>query len=401
LSLAELKGSKSRRLGTDAGSIADYRLRQRGFLRRLFRTQLSVLKSLDDGGIDYAYVWANAGWIMHTTPEFELELAADYVPEDHWNIAIAIRHGDIDLKRHVDAAIKKLSDEGTVAAALADYHVPYFRPFGRPDEKDDLSQAIQHGPTDRGLEPQMYRRRRSKKRYVGLERLRSAGELVVGLDHNNLPLSTVHPVPAGLDYEIAELLAEKLGVSLRVYWAYSSHDSYPSKLATKRFCDVMLGVMPDDRFAQRVLYSKPYYHATYQLIARAGADQSAAAAGPLAVVRGAVLRGIGEREAREYANLEAILLAVVNNEEQTGIVISTRGPWLAEQHWPGRVKLLGELQSSDRFPICAAVRKEDTGLKNAIDQAFAELADTGELARVFANWQVPYTTPRKSAQLPQ
>ena len=60
-SLEELKGDKSRRLGAEAGSVADYELRQRGYLRRLFRTQLSVLKSLNDGGIDYAYLWANVG----------------------------------------------------------------------------------------------------------------------------------------------------------------------------------------------------------------------------------------------------------------------------------------------------------------------------------------------------
>ena len=60
----------------------------------------------------------------------------------------------------------------------------------------------------------------SKHPYAGLARVRSAGELVVGLDQNNLPFSTAHPEPAGLDYEIAGLLAEQLGVSLRVYWAY-------------------------------------------------------------------------------------------------------------------------------------------------------------------------------------
>ena len=68
----------------------------------------------------------------------------------------------------------------------------------------------------------------SKASYRGLERLRSAGEIVVGLDQNNLPFSTAHPEPAGLDFEIAALLAKELGVGLRVYWAYSSHDSYPA-----------------------------------------------------------------------------------------------------------------------------------------------------------------------------
>ena len=35
---------------------------------------------------------------------------------------------------------------------------------------------------------------------------------------------------------------------------------------------MILGVMPDDRFAQRVLYSRPYYEASYQLVVRAGED---------------------------------------------------------------------------------------------------------------------------------
>jgi len=38
---------------------------------------------------------------------------------------------------------------------------------------------------------------------------------------------------------------------------------------------------------------------------------------------------------------------------------------------------------TDRFPICAAVRKSDRDLKAAIDQALDELAESGKLAAVF------------------
>ena len=68
-SLAELKGRKSLRIGTEAGSIADYGLRQKGFLRRLYRNQLATLKALQDGDLDYGYLWANVGWTLHTSPE--------------------------------------------------------------------------------------------------------------------------------------------------------------------------------------------------------------------------------------------------------------------------------------------------------------------------------------------
>ncbi len=50
----------------------------------------------------------------------------------------------------------------------------------------------------------------------------------------------------------------------------------------------------------------------------------------------------------------------------------------------------GGPDSVDRFPICAAVRKNDAELKQAIDRAFAELAKSGKLGEVFARWHIPF-----------
>lgn len=398
-SLAELKGEKSRRLGAEAGSVADYRLRQRGYLRNLYRNQLAVLKSLHDGDIDYAYLWANVGWTLHASPDFALRLVPGYIPEDRWNIAVAMRPGDEELKKHVDTALEKLIKNGTVERVLRKFHVPYFAAFPE-DKSSDRSSAgsrlnedvIRHPVADRGLEPKMQRVETSKNPYGGLERIRSAGALVVGLDHRNLPFATAHPKPAGLDYEIAQLLAGKLGVSLRIYWALSAHDSYPSRLATKKYCDVILGVTPDARFGNRVLYSRPYYLAGYQYVVRDSktpddfGDQ-------LAIEQGALIRGLPEKVIlRSYPNAEAILEAVAEGKEFAGYLISTRGQWLAQQKWPGKLSFFDGAKA-DRFPICAAVRKTEPDLKDAIDHAFIELAESGELNRVFARWHVPYLAP--------
>ncbi len=385
-SLAEIRGGP-RRLGTEAGSVADYRLRQRGHQRRLYRNQLAVLKALNDGDIDFAYLWANVGWTLHTSPDFALQIVPGYVPEDRWNIAVALGPGDDELKGRIDAALEKLVRNGTVSRALARYHVPYFPPF--VEEKAEGEQGVlHHKPADRGPEPQLERVQTSKNPYSGLGRIRSAGELVVGLDPNNLPFSTAHPKPAGLDYEIAGLLAEKLGVSLRVFWGYSQHDSYPSKLATKKLCDVMLGVMPDDRFGKRVLYSRPYYVAAYQLVVPAGAGPPSDE--PVAVEQGVAVRGLEGRKVRTYPSLEAVLGAVAAKEVRAGYVISTRGPWLAEERWPGKLQFVSLPESADRFPITAAVRKSDGDLKAAIDKALEELDRAGRLAPVFARWHIPY-----------
>lgn len=389
-SLADLQGDKSRRLGTQAGTIADYSLRQRGYLRRLFGTQLAVLSSLDNGGIDYAYMWSNIGWLLHQSPDVTAAIVPGYVPEDRWNIAIAIRRGDVELKKHVDRALEEVVRQGAVAEALHRYHVPYFPPFEMvADAKPASDRATLHRALDRGLEPQTSHRQRSRQSYDGLAKIRSRGTLIVGLDQNNLPFSTTHPQPAGVDYEIAQLLAEKLGVSLQVYWAYSSHDSYPSKLANKRFCDVILGVMHDDRFADRVAYSEPYYFANYVYAIHADSQATNLEELPIAAEPGIAVRGLGGRTTKTYPNLEAILSAVATRKAPVGYVISSRAHWLATQKWPGKIRFVQPQTNVDRFGICAAVRLHESDLKDAINGAFRELRESGQLQKAFAQWHIP------------
>jgi len=389
-SLAELKGAKSQRLAAEAGSVADYSLRQRGYLRRLYRNQLAALKALSDGDIDHAYLWANVGWTLHVSPDLNVELVQNYVAEDHWNIAVAMCRGDDELKRHVDAALDGLIADGTVGRILGRYHVPYHPAFPElaGDVQGSAEKPIRHAVADRGPEPQMQKIQTSQHTYAGLARVRSAGELVVGLDQNNLPFSTAHPQPAGLDYEIAGLLAQELGVRLRVYWAYSAHDSYPSKLSSKGLCDVILGVMPDGRFERRVFYSRPYYHARYQLVVRSG-EGPPARQEPLAVEEGVAVHGLEGRTVRLFPSTEAILEAVAKGQVKGGYVISTRGPWLAQQRWRGKLAFLAAATTVDCFPISAVVRKSDRDLKDAIDRAWDELDRSGRLAQVFARWHIP------------
>ena len=387
--LSELKGDRSQLLGAEAGSVADYSLRQRGYLRRLYRNQLATLKALHDGDISYAYLWANVGWTLHSSPEFKLEIVPQHEPDDRWNIAIAMCVGNEELKRHVDAALETLIADGTVSRTLARYHVPELDspPRQTRNGQENTATEIHQGVANRGLEPRMQRIETSKHPYNGLARIRSAGELVVGLDQNNLPFSAAHPKPQGLDYEIAGLLAQQLGLPLRVYWALSTHDSYPSKLAARRLCDVILGIMPDDRFGERVIYSRPYYRAQYQLVVRSGEDLP----GPedtIGVEAGVAVNGLKGRAVQTYPSTEEILEAVATGRVRAGYVISTRGPWVAEEQWPGKLVFHSSPDSVDCLPICAAVHKADRELKESIDRAWDELERSGQLAKVFTRWHI-------------
>ena len=143
--------------------------RQRGYLRRLYRNQLATLKALHDGDINYAYLWANVGWTLHASPEFKLEIVPQHEPDDRWNIAIAMCVGDEELKRHVDAAIETLIADGTVARALARYHVPDLAPFPEQTRngQENIDESIRRGgrqpgprvsnATDRDLQASLHR----------------------------------------------------------------------------------------------------------------------------------------------------------------------------------------------------------------------------------------------------
>jgi polar amino acid transport system substrate-binding protein len=411
-SLTELQGDRSRRIGTQAGTIADYNLRQNGYLRRLFGTQLAVLTALDQGDIDYAYLWSNIGWMVNTSPELNAVLIEDQFPEERWNIAIAMRRGDTELKTHVDAAVKRLIEKGVVSEILSKYHTPYFPAFReanhattKPSAKGQAPLGQQqtapttHHQLDRGLEPKMDRRQHSRKQYGGLAKIRSRGTLVVALDQHNLPFSTAHPKPSGLDYEIAQQLASALGVSLEVYWAYSSHDSYPGKLASKKSCDVILGITPDDRFTGRVIYTNPYYHAGYQWAVRPEMNSKPSADRPVAVESGVAVRGLEGRVVRSYPDLSALFVAVTSGEVDAAYVVSTRGNWLANRHWPGRLEMLPAGDTVDRFPICAAVRRTEPDLKEAIDEAFVELQESATLKKLFARWHIPIDVDRSHSEV--
>ena len=52
--------------------------------------------------------------------------------------------------------------------------------------------------------------------------------------------------------------------------------------------------------------------------------------------QGVAVRGLKERPVQWYSSTEAILEAVALGRAKAGYVISTRGPWLAQERWPGR-----------------------------------------------------------------
>ena len=149
----KLEDIKSETIGTEAGSIASDVLRQMGYNRRIYRSQIAALNAVRDGKVAYACVWANAGWLIEkgsrvqqleqsSTVYPELEIVEGYTPEPRlrWNVAIAFSKDTPTRKTHelqdvVNTIIEQKWSEDKLKELCEKYHLPYFAPFQEEEQK--------------------------------------------------------------------------------------------------------------------------------------------------------------------------------------------------------------------------------------------------------------------------
>ena len=148
-----LEDIKLETIGTEAGSIASDVLRQMGYNRRVYRSQIAVLDALKKGQIAYGYVWSNIGWLIEKgsriqqakqtdTAYPELEIVEGFVPEARlrWNIAIAFSKDTPtretrELQEVVNTIIEQRWSEEKLKELSEKYHLPYFAPFQEDEKK--------------------------------------------------------------------------------------------------------------------------------------------------------------------------------------------------------------------------------------------------------------------------
>ncbi len=147
--IRKLDEVKTETIGTEAGSVAGDMLKQKGYSRRLYPSQIAVLNALQKGQIAYGCLWANAGWLIKKGPPTfrrgaesteagypDLKLLDGYVPEPgfRWSVSVAVRKGDEDFKNAINSAIhEKLTGE-QIQKICKKYHLPYYPPFNQTEQ---------------------------------------------------------------------------------------------------------------------------------------------------------------------------------------------------------------------------------------------------------------------------
>ncbi|MDE0556747.1 MAG: transporter substrate-binding domain-containing protein [Candidatus Poribacteria bacterium] len=148
-----LEDIKLETIGTEAGSIASDVLRQMGYNRRIYRSQIAVLDALQKGEIAYGCMWANSGWLIEKgsriqqaaqteTAYPELEIVDGYIPASRlrWNVSIAFSKNTPErdtraLQDAVNTIIEQKWSEEKLKGLVQKYHLPYYAPFQEEEKQ--------------------------------------------------------------------------------------------------------------------------------------------------------------------------------------------------------------------------------------------------------------------------
>lgn len=218
-----------------------------------------------------------------------------------------------------------------------------------------------------------------------------------------LPYSSQNSSPQGFQLDLARMIADDLGVGLRVDWIYFT------RFARLINCDALMGVIvkDDGKGPSGVKLTVPYTSSGYVIVLPKGSP----------VVRrfedvpGG--KGIGVQysswahyildtrkiKTRQFQNDLEILDAVSRGEVSGGAVVNTYAGWYLHLQPGDEIQLVdGYVPESDlRWNVAVGLREADQALVDAVNDVLKRRMADGTVKAVFDRYGVPYYPPYRVA----
>jgi polar amino acid transport system substrate-binding protein len=232
-----------------------------------------------------------------------------------------------------------------------------------------------------------------------LEQIQASGTLSVCLPVNSLPFSSRKDPPTGFQVELAGLLAQRLGVSLRTDWVIS-----PIQVV-RASCDLLLDVIadPEAQDSSHLVLSKPYYRSGVALVVPQGSPVTSFATlndhTKVAVQVGSIVAMIlGQRHVglSTYAFEDEMLQAVADGEADAAAVTPVSAGYFNLAHPEHKLTILPPDEADQRlvWNIAIGMRKPDPALREAMDKAIDKLSADGTIAGIYGRYGVALLPPK-------
>ena len=224
-----------------------------------------------------------------------------------------------------------------------------------------------------------------------LDDIKSAGKINVGIFSDFPPFSSASADLSikGYDVDVAQFIADKLGVELNLV-GVTGQNRIP--YLKDRRVDILMSVGYSDERAKVIAYAAayaPYYIAVIGPAAMTVEDKDDLADKTIAVNRGTLedtsLTEVAPDSAdvRRFDNYSAVIQAFISRQTDLMVVGNDVGAKvLAKQEG---------LQPEQKFqlltsPSHIALNQDETTLKQVLDDAVAELLESGKLNEISETW---------------
>lgn len=233
-----------------------------------------------------------------------------------------------------------------------------------------------------------------------------SGEIVVGSDIAYAPMEyydTDGTTVLGLDKDISDALSEQLGVAF--VWRNATFDGLITQLKSGRI-DIVMSGMSDTPERQQEVDFVDYYRAGAMLLVRKGNPEGLRSIEDLcgrvvAVQRGTTQEGYAEEQSETCtaAGEKPIELLSFDRETEAMLQVKSGRADAGMQDYPVASYNARTSGGGDDFevvgeqieagPLGIAVAKDDTGLRDAIQQALQAVIDDGTYAELLEKYEVP------------
>lgn len=225
-----------------------------------------------------------------------------------------------------------------------------------------------------------------------LEKVRSTGVLTWGFDaEGGAPYvfhDPAHPTKLiGFEVEIVDAIARELGVKVRYF--QNGWDSILLSLQRGDFDVALNGIEITPDREQAVLFSRPYFVYTEQIVVRAAEnrinsleDLKGKKVGTLYnTVAKQMLETLGGVDVHLYGQVEAFKDILLNRLDAVFVDF----PVASYYSLPNpQLRLVGGTVGEGYYGI--AVRKEDAALVEELNKIIAKLLRSGELKKIYSRW---------------
>jgi polar amino acid transport system substrate-binding protein len=231
-----------------------------------------------------------------------------------------------------------------------------------------------------------------------LEAIGQRGSLAVCAHPNALPYSSKRGPLAGFQIELAEVLAERLGVSLTRNWVINSFQY------RRADCDVVLNAIADQAALAEIglRVSRPYHRTGVTLAVRedSGVSSLAQLQSPRRVgvqVGSLVSMMLSKRgvETTPFVFEDEMIDALAKREIDAAAVTPAAIGWFNINHPDARVRRIAafERDADLNWNVSVGMIKPDAKLRERVDAAIEAMLADGTIARIYARYGLELQPP--------